>query len=222
MHNITLISTNHTESGKCNSDELYKIIESINPEVIFEELSSKRFDDYYNGILTNEKLEVKCIKKYLQSHRAKHLPVDNIANPNRPSIEILMFEKFGNDAEYKKIKIKHNLLKAQNGFEYLNSDNSIDLVEKWILSEKRILESTTHNEIFRHTYELFYEEVDNRENEMLQNIYNYSKENHYNQAVFLLGCAHRKSIIEKIIECEKISEIKLNWTIFGNVKKTCL
>lgn len=216
MHNITLISTNHTESGKCNSEELYKIIKFINPEVIFEELSSKRFDEYYNGTLTSESLEVKCIKKYLQNHRVKHLPVD-ISNPNRPSIEIFMFEEFGKDTEYKKIKIKHNLLKANYGFDYLNSDESIDLVEKWILREKRILESATHNEIFCHTYELFFEEVDNRENAMLQNIYNYSKENQYNQAVFLLGCAHRKSIIEKIIECQKMSKIKLNWTIFGKV-----
>lgn len=215
MHNITLISTNHTESGKCNSDELYKIIESINPEVIFEELSSKRFDDYYNGILTYESLEVKCIKKYLQNHRTKHLPVD-IANPDRSSIEIFMFEKFKKDTEYKKIKCEHNLLKAQKGFDYLNSEKCIDLVKKWTLAEKRIVESATHKEIFLHTYKLFFEDVDNRENAMLQNIYKYSKEYQYKQAVFLLGCAHRKSIIEKITECEKLSEIKLNWTIFGN------
>ncbi|OCB78857.1 hypothetical protein [Flavobacterium crassostreae] len=215
MHNITLISTNHKESGKCNSDELYKIIESINPEVIFEELPSERFDDYYNGILTYESLEVKCIKKYLQNYRIKHLPVD-IANPNRSSIEILMFEKFERDAEYIKLKSEHNLLKSHKGFGYLNSDKSIDLVKKWTLVEKRILESATNKDMFLHTYELFFEDVYNRENAMLQNIYNYSKENEYNQAVFLLGCGHRKSIIEKIIECEKKSEIKLNWTIFGN------
>lgn len=213
MHDITLISTNHTESEKCNSNELYKIIESINPEIIFEELSSKRFDDYYNGILTYESLEVKCIKKYLQDHKSKHLPVD-IANPNRSSLEILMFEEFKKDAEYKKIKSEHNLLKALKGFDYLNSDKCIDLVKKWILVEKRIVESPTHKDIFLQSYELFFKDVDNRENAMLQNIYNYSKENLYNQAVFLLGCAHRKSIIEKITECEKLSEIKLNWKIF--------
>jgi len=55
---------------------------------------------------------------------------------------------------------------------------------------------------------------------MLQNIYNYSKENQYNQAVFLIGARHRKSIMQKIIEYEKISEIKLNWTIYGNKQKT--
>jgi len=219
MYNITLISTNHSESGKCNSDELYKIIESINPETIFEELSSKRFDDYYNGNLTYASLEVKCIKKYLQTHSTNHLPVD-IANPNRPSNEILMFEEFEKDAEYKKLKYEHNLLKAQKGFDYLNSDKCTDLVEKWIRTEKRILESATYKDIFLHSYELFYEDVDNRENAMLQNIYNYSKENRFNHAVFLLGSAHRKSIMQKITEFEKLSEIRLNWTIYGNKQKT--
>lgn len=215
MRNITLISTNHTESGKCNSDELYKIIESINPEVIFEELASKTFDYYYNGILTCESLEVKCIKKYLKNYRIKHHPVD-IANPNRPSIERLMFEEFEKDTEYKKIKSKHNILKSHNGFGYLNSDICIDLVKKWTLEEKRIVETATYKDKFLHIYELFFKEVDNRENVMLQNVYNYSKENQYNQAVFLLGCGHRKSIIEKITQCKKLSEIKLKWMIFGN------
>jgi len=77
MYNITLIGTTHSESGQCNSDELYKILEDINPEVIFDELPSHFFDMYYsdsfdmycvNSILLNRPpivvpLEVKCIKK---------------------------------------------------------------------------------------------------------------------------------------------------------------
>ncbi len=48
---------------------------------------------------------------------------------------------------------------------------------------------------------------------MLQNIYNYSKENQYNKAVFLIGAEHQRSIVQKIKEHEKLSEIKLNWTM---------
>jgi pheromone shutdown protein TraB len=66
------------------------------------------------------------------------------------------------------------------------------------------------------TYKIFNEVIDKRENAMIQNIYNYSKENQYNRAVFLLGAGHRKSIIKKILQCEKQSEIKLNWTIFND------
>lgn len=51
---------------------------------------------------------------------------------------------------------------------------------------------------------------------MLQNIYNYSKGNQYNQAIFLIGAEHKKSIMQKITVYEKLSEIKLNWTMYGN------
>jgi hypothetical protein len=217
MHNITLISTNHTESGKCNADELYKIIESIKPEIIFEELPSKSFNDYYNGKPSSVTLEVKCIKNYLQNHNIEHIPVDDIADPNRHPLERLMFKKFERDTEYKKLKYEHNLLKKQKGFDYLNSHKCIDIVEKWILEEKRILGFfDAHNNTFLDTYKLFYEDVNNRENSMLQNIYNYSRENQYNQAVFLLGAGHRKSIMQKIAGYEKMTEIKLNWKIYSN------
>ena len=80
MYNITLIGTNHRELGKCNSEELYKIIETINPDVIFEELSSDLFNIIYNANSPNSQpdvlTEIKCVKKYLQNHKIKHVPVD--------------------------------------------------------------------------------------------------------------------------------------------------
>jgi len=50
MQNVILISTEHLDSGKCNSDELLKIIETINPEVIFEEQPN---DDKYTTCYTD-------------------------------------------------------------------------------------------------------------------------------------------------------------------------
>jgi len=170
MHNITLVSTHHTENQKCNSDELYNIIDSINPDVIFEELPSKSFDNIYNGNRSDISIEAMCIKKYLQNHKIEHIPVDSIADPNRSSIEKLMFEKFERDTEYKKIKNEHNSLIAREGFDYLNSDKCKDLVEKWILIEKNIVESDKNKDLYLHPHNSFYEDVENRENIMLQNM----------------------------------------------------
>ena len=39
-----------------------------------------------------------------------------------------------------------------------------------------------------------------RENYMLQNIYRYSEKHSYERAIFTIGAAHRKSVIEKISE----------------------
>lgn len=249
MHNIILIGTSHSEQGKCNSDELYKILEDINPEVIFEEIPNIFFDMFYNGKchfdelhkiikyklpgnllerietlpLSETPLEVNCIKKYLQNHNIKNIPVDIVINSELSTkMEMMFGEFYKHDDVYKKLVDKDKLLTEQHGFDYLNSKKYLDLDEKKKLREKQLIESNCYNrnELLR-IYELSYQEIiDNRENAMLWNIYNYSKENEYNLAVFLLGARHRKSIMEKVLEHEKLSEIKLNWITYNNKRIT--
>ena len=72
---ITLIATGHVECGNCNSNELYKIIEQIAPEVIYEEIPPGKFTAVYEGAL-KDSLEVCVIKRYLQKHPIAHFPVD--------------------------------------------------------------------------------------------------------------------------------------------------
>ena len=238
MYNITLIGTHHRELGKCNSDELYKIIESINPEVIFDELPSSSFDMYYsdsfdiyyaNSILLNRHppevpLEVKCIKKYKQNYNIEIFPVDIDVRQklSKHQDEIsFMFFTFWRYEDYKTLDTEKETLIAQEGFHYLNSDKFLDFLEKKEVMEKNIMEFEIQKNRLLDIYKLFHaEEYDNRENAMLENIYNYSKGNQYNQAVFLIGAEHKKSIMRKITEYEKLSEIKLNWTLYGNKSKT--
>jgi len=77
MKNITLISSVHNEIGKCNSDELYKIIEQIKPEAIFIELPESLIDNFFKTEFDkHEPLEVKCLKKYSSQNVLKIVPVD--------------------------------------------------------------------------------------------------------------------------------------------------
>jgi len=46
MHHITFISTIHAEIGKCNAEELYKIIDKLSPEVIFLEAIDETYSEY--------------------------------------------------------------------------------------------------------------------------------------------------------------------------------
>jgi len=48
MYNVILICTTYEGGGRCNFDELHKIIESIRPEIIFEELSRSNFEKCYS------------------------------------------------------------------------------------------------------------------------------------------------------------------------------
>ncbi|MFC5282643.1 hypothetical protein [Pedobacter alpinus] len=233
MRNITLISTIHTENGQCNSDELHDILEDIKPEVIFDELTSDysdmfysdSFDTYYtNKILLNQQppvvpLEVKCIKKYIKDHSVEIFPVDIDIRQKLAEYQDeinYMFLKIFKHEDYIKLESERDALVAQEGFQYLNSDKFLDFLNRKESIEKNILESDIENERLLNTYRLFYaEHRENRENAMIQNIYTYSEGNQYEQAVFLIGANHKKSLMQKIIDYEKLSDIKLNWTMFG-------
>jgi hypothetical protein len=220
MYSVTLISTEHRENGKCNSIELHKIIESISPDVIFEEeTNDDKFQKYYNEENSYKSLEVQCIKKYLQNHDIKHIPVDIGSNQFLTFREWdYMFDTFNKYVVYKKIKKDHCELRDKEGFAYLNSKKCLELFDKMKATEKQLLEFSGINkyELLR-IYGLFQKEHDCRENAMLLNIYNYSKENQYNQAVFLLGYAHRNSILQKILRYEAIENLKLNWTFYKDI-----
>jgi hypothetical protein len=232
VYKITLIGTVHSENGQCNSDELYKILENINPDVIFDELPRHFFEMFYsnsfdtycaNNTLLNRRppqvpLEVKCNKKFKQNYKVEIVPVDIDVSQtlSKYQDEIrFMFSTFYENEDYTKLNNEKEALISQEGFQFLNSDKFLDFLEKKAAFEKSIMESGIQKARLLDIYKLFHaEEYDNRESAMLENIFNYSKGNQYNQAVFLIGAEHRKSIMQKITEHQKLSEIKLNWTMF--------
>jgi pheromone shutdown protein TraB len=224
MYNITLIGTNHSEFGKCNSNELYNIIAAINPEVIFEELSPILFNFIYNSNSNNLTpdvvTEIKCVKKYLKNHNISHEPVDIDLRYISDKEQDWMFDAFEKYDAYKKIDYEQYLLAEKNGFDFLNSKKSMNLFEKQKIIKTNIIEVDNQKNELSRIYQLFTLQDDIRENAMLKNIYNYSKENQFNQAVFLIGTAHKKSIMQKITKYEKQSEVKLKWTMYGNENKT--
>ncbi|MCL2155007.1 MAG: hypothetical protein FWH53_05020 [Leptospirales bacterium] len=217
MYNITLICTNHGELGKCNSDELYEIIESISPDVIFEELSQDLFDRFYKeNQFPYEPPEIQSIKMYLRNHNIKHFPVDIDVSKDLSTSEIeYMFNTFKKYDVYKKSDDELGIMTARDGFAFLNSKKCNELFEKKKITEKNLIGFMMINKnlLFR-IHKLFYEEHDKREYEIIKNIYNYSKENQYNQALLLIGSAHRKSIIEKIEKYKTQENLKLNWTFY--------
>lgn len=232
MHNITLIGTAHTENGLCNHEALYKILEEINPNVIFDELPNNAASMFYgecfdvfspNNILLDQHppalpLEVKSIRKYRQNYNVEIIPVDTIVGQNPHNKEFsFMFHTFFNCEDYEKLYNEKEVLIAQKGFPYLNSDNFLDLLKRKMIMELNIIESNLQKDRLLEIYRLFQEEqVDRREKEMLRNIYNYSKENHYSVSVFLIGAEHTRSIMSKISEYEKVSKTNLSWNQYRN------
>lgn len=219
MYKVTLISTEHRESGKCNSDELYKIIKSINPEVIFEEeTNDEKYHSYYNEEDSFKSLEIQTIIKYKQNHTVENIPVDGEPDQYLSFKEWeYMDDFFKQYAAYKQVIKEHCSLRNKYGFAYLNGERCSELFIKMKLTEQQLISfSGFKKDILTRYYTLFEKKHEVRENTMLQNIYKFSKENQYDQAVFLLGYAHRKSMEQKILEYESKDTFKINWSFYSN------
>lgn len=120
MFNITLISTRHEDIGECNSNELFKIIQKINPEIIFEEIPPTFFNKYYVEQSCSN-LETDAINKYIQKNDVEHIPVDSDEVPP---------ENFFKDYEYLINRIEG--LADCNGFTFRNQiDNNKRYIEKY-------------------------------------------------------------------------------------------
>jgi hypothetical protein len=218
MYNITLICTHHSDFGKCNSEELYKIIESIRPDVIFEELTQELFDKFYKEkSIPFETPEIKSVKRYIKEHTAYHFPVDINVSENLSTKEIkYFFDTLGKYHVYKKLDEDQKKLTFEEGYVFLNSKRNEDLIEEKKVVEKTLIGFEINGNQLSRICDFFYEEQHKREHEIIKNIYNYSEKIIYNQAVLLLGSGHRKTVFEKIKKYESEKDVKLNWVLYGN------
>jgi len=213
MHNITIIFSMHFEIGKCNSRELYSIIENENPEIIFEEFDISRTEDeyYINGHYKYQKecsVETTSIMNYLENHQVIHIPVDTYEVNNVPDD---MYQKISNNNEEYTNLVKMNfMLSCQHGFPYLNSNECSELIEKFKTIEENVVNQMNDKKL-TDTYNSWKLITDNRDNEMIKNIYNYSQNHNYNKAIFITGADHRKSILDKIKDYNLKETIKINW-----------
>jgi hypothetical protein len=209
LHSITLISTVHKEIGKCNSDELCKIIESINPDVIFLEAFEQNYSKYDQMIFSQfrvykERLELKAIQTYSQNHTVQYVPVLDIGLSDEFETKTKIVSE---NRDYQRLLDNYILLETDGGFQFLNSKKSIALQDEMRDLENHIID----NEIFHQKVNA---SIDAYENSMLRNIYSFCKDKSFNKAIFMCGSAHRKTIIEKIEEYERNLQLKLNWTFY--------
>jgi hypothetical protein len=213
MYNITILSSFHLERGRCNSNELYIIIEKIQPEIIFEELPYDIFEIIYAKGNSPESLEAITIKKYLEKNQIEHVPVDTYEIN-----ETCLFNEFdvisNKSIEYAELMKQQLSMIIRNGYSFLNSNDYDELLYKIHIVEETVLLEINDVWLSYH-YKTDRELHEKRENEMLQNIYNYSKQYPYNKALFICGAEHRKSIMQKIQGYELKEKLKLNWRLYN-------
>jgi hypothetical protein len=213
MYNITIIFSMHMNIGNCNPKELYNIIEKENPEIIFEEFDINRTEDEYykNGhykYQNGSTVETFAVMNYLEKNKVIYIPVDTFDITYFPTE---MYKKISSaNKEYDELFKQNFILSSEHGFPYLNSIECCDLLEKMHSIEIEVVNKSNDKTLFEE-YKKWQIITENRDNEMLKNIYNYSKDHNFNNAIFIIGAEHRKSILEKINDYNVKENIKINW-----------
>lgn len=210
MHNITFISTIHKELGKCNADELHQIIKKISPEVVFLEALHDTYSEYQahnfkNFGVFHSKLEIAALQKYNSNKSFEYVPVLNSGLSES-------FEKKYNltcldsDNELEILMNKYNLLINEFGFKLLNSNDSIELEQELRNRESILINDSEVDQAAK-------KDIDAYEDSMMRNIYSYCMNYQFNTGIFMVGVAHRKSIIEKMKTFKTTDDVNINWRL---------
>ncbi|MBB6609706.1 hypothetical protein H7F15_01530 [Pontibacter sp. Tf4] len=214
MFNITLLSSFHKIHGKCNPHELYKIIQEIEPEIIFEELSNVGFDIIYSAGYQPQTVEAITITHYLRTHSIKHFPVDNY--PIKET-ELLSDAQiiWDTSSEYRDLWNQKLLRVNQDGYVFLNSNECTAMLDRISTIEEAVLTEINDLKLLnQHKAEKILH--DKREYVMLSNIYNISKQYPFERALFICGAEHRLPFRKKIKEFISKETLKLEWTFYND------
>jgi hypothetical protein len=197
---IILFGTQHNENGKCNPEELCKIIEKIKPDIIFEEIP----EEYFNFVYAkpeNVISEIRAIKKYLTINKdIRHIPVDNYSGPLFQDKETDdLIEKL--DTPNNNNKEISNLMQRQleeisrKGFPLLNTKKNDKLNERIIKMVYRYLDDfgTQHE---KDLYDKYHNYHSLREDEILRNVIH--SRYRFENGLLLIGALHRRTIIKKL------------------------
>ena len=178
---------------------LYAILEKLQPEVIFLEVPCVPADQPFELDAT-QNLECATVAEYQNHHPVILHPVDN------PTPEDSFFRRHDEivvEAVHKSYDFHHLYHEWQEcikreGFQYLNSER-ISHNER-VRNEAMVtwLEKQ-NNKCFSDFYEKWLATNEQRDRAMVDRIYQYCLSNDFNHAVFLVGAAHRESIIRKVV-----------------------
>ncbi len=211
MRKITLVSTIHEESGICTASKLHELLERARPEIIFLEIPPSHFDQFFKEKISSN-LESNAVNHYLTMRSAKLVPADVYEVPDNFWVEFQRLCKRINavSPEYRSLIDRNSQFIKRCGFAYLNSKSCIDLWLQIYESMRSAIEYIGQEELLK-VFEKWKEVIEHRDREMMKNIQKYSERNEFNTGVFLVGAAHRGSIIEKSRNLSIGSAVTLDW-----------
>jgi hypothetical protein len=188
MHTITLIFSVHKANGKCNVEQLVKILKKIEPEVVFQEVRPSH----------DWSLEAQAVAEYCKYKLCQQVHVDEYEVPvDFAKIEHRLTGGFDDVAdrstEYQQLDTAKNVHACQDGFVYLNSDAFVNTTLRMEQLEDEMMEGQAADAL-----RWFRQVMHKREIEMMRNIYSHCRKTAFDTGVFLVGAAHRTGIAKQI------------------------
>ena len=200
MKSISLVCTVHEEDGHASVSGLSAILERIRPEVVFLETPPSALDQYLNARTTNE-LESTAVGRYHARNSVELVPVD-LPTPDASffrDIRDLQERVRGRNPDFRRLLIWDRNYVRDYGFAYLNSEHCSKMWSELYAAMRAEIEALKDQRLAE-VFELWNRTNELRENEMLKNILAYCDEHSFKQGAFLIGAAHRQSIIDKATE----------------------
>ena len=211
---ISLVGTIHAERGQANAKELGTILERIHPEVIFAEIPASHINRYMDGSHGN--LEAITVTRHLANRQVAVIPID-LAEPEQSFFDDseTMFNAVERTSrDYRRLVDHHSAQVQADGFHYLNSDRCI---QAWADIHREVLATIDwiRDDRFRAIYDRWCQQNERRDREMLRNIVDYLAQHPIDRGAFLIGAAHRKSIIDKAFARSEADLPRIEWDLDG-------
>jgi len=194
MKRIAVVCTVHEEKGLANVPGLLAILERIKPELIFLEVPSAALDDYLTG--SRSDLESATVSRYRAEHVVDLVPVD-LPTPEADFFTNNedLFERIERTSpDYCRLVDWHSENVRAHGFAYLNSEHCSDFFSQLRQATDSAIESLADQRLAER-YDLWNRTNTLRDEAMMTNIENHCRQTSFSRAAFLVGAAHRQSIL---------------------------
>jgi len=203
MKDIFLVFTVHKDFGHANSSVLLGFLEQYQPEVIYVELPRYAFDSHYGLFYTKSDLESTAVRQYRNNRQyndktpVEVVPVDLPVPEYSERDYIKMFERIANESHHHHRLMDENSRDIRDdGFFYLNGERSsqcwAEIYAEWTATVK-----TINDPELTERFSLWRDMHERRDFAMMNAIYQHCRDHNFERGVFLVGAAHRKSIIDK-------------------------
>ena len=215
MRRITLVFTVHSEKGLCNEAELLKILEELDPEVVFEEVRPEDHEWLYRNE-SKHSLEMQAISRYRKIKPILQVPVDGFSIPIgfKAGVDELFDFVESNSKRYCEAFSSVNQMAHHRGFKYLNSLEHIEMRNGVDESFEEAI-AKSGNVRLKKLLSNWYGQLRQREHSMLEGIYAFSRQHSFSRGVFLVGSAHMSYFV-KSIENRVSEELGLiEWRIWS-------